>query len=498
MSYQSEHRSLVNRYFPLKALAACLLLGGVLVASPPAIAQSLSALQQQALEAVAQEDWAEAARLYQQAIETAPDRAGLYNNLGVALRQTGDTDGAIEAYRKAIELDQLFGEAYGNLAVLLLVEGQWEETIEITRQARVQGVSNPTLALYFGLASEQVGNWENAALAYDRYLRTDASAPNAYRSAIAFWQAGDGREAIRAFRRASSLDPAFGLYVSETGLALARLGATDNAIDILRELPVDWSQPRDFVVLARLAQQEDMLDLAEASILRAFQLSQQQGDAIPTSWVSDVGAIEASRGDYAAAESTLQDAIDGSAYSPDGEAVSAVDASGSPPAPLGDVPDLFDLIDRASSSEQEIAGVGTEPNELDVSQTDRDVAIASANLADTYLTQGKNGLALTASEAAIAADDSLPLAHNNRGAAQLALGELDAAGESFLTAIELQPDYWQAQRNLGIVYIQQGDREQAREYLAQAMDNAPTLDIVQQINREMVELERSTLPDEAD
>ena len=494
MSYQSGHRSLVNRYFPLKALAACLLIGGTLVASPPAIAQSLTAIQQQALEAAAQEDWPEAARLYREAIEIAPDRAGLHNNLGVALRQTGDTAGAIEAYRKAIELDQLFGEAYGNLAVLLLVEGEWEETLEITRQARVQGVSNPTLSLYFALASEQVGNWEDAALAYDRYLRTEASAPIAYRSAIAFWQAGDGKEAVRAFRRASILDPAFGLYVSETGLALARLGATDDALNILSELPVDWSQPRDFVVLARLAQQEDMLDLAEASILRAFQLSQQQGKGIPTSWVSDVGAIEASRGDYAAAESTLQDAIDGSEYSLEGEPTDRPPSTTS--APMGEVPDLFDLVDQASTSESESRSVSEESTELEVSQSDRGVAIASANLADTYLIQGKNALALTASEAAIAADDSLPLAHNNLGAAQLALGELDAAGESFLTAIELQPDYWQAQRNLGIVHIQQGDREQAREYLAQAMDNAPTLAIVQQINQEMVKLERSTFPDE--
>ena len=480
MNYRNHPRHSV-----LQKLALCFLVGGVILVAPPVRAQSLSNVQQDALRAVAAENWSEAVRLYRQAIQLSPQQASLYNNLGVAQRQLGDRAGAIESYRKALELDANFTETYGNLAVLLLLEGEWQEALEVTQQARSLGITDPTISLYFGIASEKTQNWEDAARAYDRYLKTEASAPIAYRAAISFWQAGEGRDAIRAFKRATQLDPAFALYVSETGLALAKVGANRSAIEFLTDLPTDWSNPRDFVVLARLAQQEDMLDLAEASLLRAFQLSQSQGADIPASWVSDAGTIEASKGEVEEAQGTFQNAIDGT-YRSESEATempsSASDESNSEPQ------DLFDIVARVESQQP-----AEEPEEVAVNQSDRDVAIASANLADTYLSQGNYALAFNASQAAIEADSTLPVAYNNRGAALMALGDPVAASDSFLKAIELQPDYWQAQRNLGIAYIQQGDRDRAREYLGEAMSNAPSLELVQQINDEMVTLDRSEI-----
>ncbi len=492
MRHQNRHN-----YSILGKLILCIVAGGTLVFSSPVWGQPLTNVQQDALRAVASENWSEAVRLYQKAIQLSPQQAGLYNNLGVAQRQAGDRLGAISSYRKAIELDPDFSEAYGNLAVLLLLEGEWLETLMLLNQARSLGVASPSLFLYYGIASEKSQNWEDAAQAYDRYLKTNPSATVAYRSAIAFWQSGEGREAIRAFKRAAQLDPGFGLYTSETGLALANLGANRSAIEFLKDLPTGWSQPRDFVVLARLAQQEDMLDLAEASLFRAFQLRQSQGEAIPTSWISDAGAIDAQRGDLDSAAATFQSAMDGKLPSP-WPAEQAAPASAEP-QPTAQPDTVWEPEEQSPQHELTLSQTGNQPDgdPSDVlSQTDRGVAIAAANLADTYLSQENYALALSASDAAISADATLPVAHNNRGAALLSLNELEAAKQSFEAAIELQPDYWQAQRNLGIVYIQQGDRQQAQEYLGQAMANAPTLELVQQINEEMVILDRSELKEE--
>ena len=484
-----------------KALILAFLASSGVILASPVLGQTVTGLQQDALRAVAAENWTEAVRLYQQAIRLAPKQAGLYNNLGVAQRQAGDRPGAISSYRRALELDATFGEVYGNLAVLLLLEGDWQETLVLLNQARNLGVSDPALFLYFGIASEKSENWEDAAQAYNRYLKTNPSATVAYRTAIAFWQAGEGNEAVRAFKLAASLDPAFGLYTSETGLALANLGANRGAIEFLKDLPTGWSHPRDFVVLARLAQQENMLDLAEASLFRAFQLQESRGDAVPNSWVSDAGAIEAQRGDLDSAAMTFQSAIKGQPQLSPPDVVSPPQTE--PPQSEQTVDDPAkqsqtggQALDRPTQHSLSLSQAGPPSETLPVeaiSQTDRGVAVAAANLADTYLNQEKFSLALSASEAAIAADSSLPIAHNNRGAALLSLNNIEEAKASFEAAIDLKPDYWQAQRNLGIAYIQQGDRQMAQEYLGQAMANAPTLELVQQINEEMVILDRSEL-----
>ncbi|MHC4708826.1 MAG: tetratricopeptide repeat protein, partial [Planctomycetota bacterium] len=42
---------------------------------------------------------------YHQALETAPDDAGIYCNLGICLTQQGQIDEAIEAINKTIAID---------------------------------------------------------------------------------------------------------------------------------------------------------------------------------------------------------------------------------------------------------------------------------------------------------------------------------------------------------------------------------------------------------
>ena len=49
--------------------------------------------------------FSEAAKTYRQALEIAPDDAGIYCNLGICLKQQGRIDEAIEAFNKALAVD---------------------------------------------------------------------------------------------------------------------------------------------------------------------------------------------------------------------------------------------------------------------------------------------------------------------------------------------------------------------------------------------------------
>ncbi|MEO1131939.1 MAG: hypothetical protein AAFX40_04445, partial [Cyanobacteria bacterium J06639_1] len=335
----------------------------------------------------------------------------------------------------------------------LLTTEQWQAALDVVDLASASNVFEPLLPLYRAFAREQLMQWEEAAAAYDAYVQTNPNALGYYRGAIAHWQAGDTAAAARSFQLAAKLDPAFPLYTSEAGLALAKLGVDRSAIELLSQLPPNWTQPGDFVILARLAHQQGMADMAEAAISQAL----GSGTAVPPAWVSDAGAI-----------------------------LSAA----------GRIDEATRYLERVAASEQaDEAGLTAESygQPLQVRAT-RARAIAAANLSDIYLQQEQPALALSASQNAIALDPLLPVARNNFGVAALALDRPNEAAAALEEAVVLDPEYWQAHRNLGFAYAYLGDRERARKHLQLAMDAAPSLKQVQQINQELVDLSRRELP----
>lgn len=420
--------------------------------APVFIEPALREVLQAAVDAVAREDWNAAVRLYREAIEIAPNEATLYNNLGVIERRRGNIDAAITAYRRTLELNSSFTEVYPNLAVALLATEQWQEALDTLDLADVSGVFDPLLPLYRALAHEKLRQWRQAAEAYEAYVQSEPNALGYYRAAIAHWQAGEGAAAARAFQLAARLDPAFPLYTSEAGLALAKLGVNQSAVKLLSRLPTGWTQPSDFVVLARLARQMDMDDLAETAIARAL----QSRNAVPASWASDAGVILTENGQLETASRYLNRVLE-------------------------------------SVDEDEARTVASYGNPRQVRKR-RALAIASANLAELYMQQNQPALALTAGQTARSLDPLLPVAHNNLGVAAIALNRPNEAAVALQEAVILAPEYWQAHRNLGLAYAHLGNRAKARQHLLLAMDTAPTLERVKQLNRELIQLKRRELP----
>ena len=415
----------------------------------PGQAQDLSVAEivQDAMTAAAAQDWTESADLYRQALELEPNNAGLHNNLGVVLRRQGDLNGAIEAYRRTLELDPSLDAIYVNLAIALLSNQQWQEAITVLEDAQDRAPGEASLSLYRGLALEKLQQWPAAAQAYQTYIQTEPNALGYYRLAIAHWQSGAGSESAEAFRRAARLDPQVGLYSSEAGRALAKLGITQEARAFLERLPQNWPNPADFAILARLAFRLDQLEEAESTLQRAIQLSQDPsgtgvgGGQVPASILNDAGVVSAERQDLDRAVEFLQ------------AAAASVDQPGASP---------------------------------------RTGAITYSNLADLYLTQDQVDLALAAAQEAVQRDPSLAQAHNTLAVILLRLERVPEAKASLQRATQLDADYWQAHRNLGIAHALAGEQEQATQSLLTAIDKAPSLDIVQGLNDELLKLQQIT------
>ncbi len=408
------------------------------LASDPS-ALSTTELVQSAMEATTQQDWDRAVQWYLEALEREPNNVGIYNNLGVVMRRQGDLDGAVMAYRRALELDPTLDTAVLNLIIALLSQRDWQAALETLEEVEDRFPTMATLKLYRGLAHEKLAQWPQALTAYQAYSRQQPDALGYYRLAITYWQLEEGSKAADAFRRAAQLDPNAGFYSSEAGRALAKLGVTEEAALFLERLPQEWPDPDDFIVLARLAHQLDQSERARRALDRALTTSDDPTSQDPA-WLNDAGVVSADETEYVDATQYLLTAVAQYETTPD------------PDPKLG--------------------------------------AIAYSNLADVYWSQKQLDLALAAAQKALELDSQSPQAHNTLAAILVSLELPAEAIVPLQTATDLDPTYWQAYRNLAIAYALLGDQDRAFQSLQAAIAQAPTLAIVDNLNQELVKLER--------
>lgn len=81
------------------------------------------------------------------------------------------------------------------------------------------------------------------------------------------------------------------------------------------------------------------------------------------------------------------------------------------------------------------------------------------NLGVALADAGRDNEAAASYQAAIAAHDDFPSAHNNLGSLLAARGDLEGARQQFATALQQEPDHAWASLNLGLVLVRQGKLE---------------------------------------
>jgi predicted TPR repeat methyltransferase len=148
-----------------------------------------------------------------------PGQPALFNLLGVVLARSGRGEDALEAFRRALELEPAFNEARANLASVLQENGRHLEAVRCYQELVHRGEQSPEL--YGSLAKALRG-------------------------------AGMLDDALEAGRRALKLKPAFPDALNDMGNVLNEMGRHDESIEAYEgALAINARHGRALLNLAR-------------------------------------------------------------------------------------------------------------------------------------------------------------------------------------------------------------------------------------------------------
>jgi len=171
--------------------------------------------------------YADAVTEFRKAVAAKPDSITARINLGAALSQVGDLNGAIEQFEEALRLEPGKANAHYNLAVLLSRQNKHEQAITHLRSAL--RVEENDLAARFLLAQELKNSerLDEALLEYSRVAYLLAASPQT--------ELRDGARSLDLAQRVFSATSAT-QHGAVVALALAELGRCGEAADWQRRM----------------------------------------------------------------------------------------------------------------------------------------------------------------------------------------------------------------------------------------------------------------------
>ncbi len=181
-------------------------------------------------------DSAGALAAHRRAVEVSPDLALAHVGLGNALGEAGDLDGALAAYGRALELEPETAHAYEGIGGALLAKGDLDGAIAASGRAIEldPGLVPPHVNL--GRALHRKGDHAGALASFRRHIELEpASAAAQQEFGVALAEAGDPDGALAAFRRAIELDPRQAVSHYSLGVELHRKGDIEGTIAALEK-----------------------------------------------------------------------------------------------------------------------------------------------------------------------------------------------------------------------------------------------------------------------
>ncbi len=168
-------------------------------------------IEEAGLAALKDADYQRAIELYQRAI-AINDKAGSWNNLGVAYERLGRISDSLNAYRRATELNPFQPLYWRNLGSIYQKLGNFDDALDAYRRAAKLAPSEkeyqtPFTELAVHLARASIwGNRQRALKLYRQVVEIDDSDPEVWDQLGAVCEAtGHAEEAQKAFAKAAAL-----------------------------------------------------------------------------------------------------------------------------------------------------------------------------------------------------------------------------------------------------------------------------------------------------
>lgn len=173
------------------------------------------------------------------------------NDLGTALIRLGEHEAAERAYEKALELRPDFYKPLNNLGNLLLERGEAAAAVDRLRRATALAPDQPRVWMNLGNALVTAGlDPHEAVSAYERSVELAPTWKALHNLGAVLARLGRADEAVKAFEKATALDPsALGTSIS-LAETLTACGRREEAAAVFRD--VARRIPENPVVMANL------------------------------------------------------------------------------------------------------------------------------------------------------------------------------------------------------------------------------------------------------
>ncbi|MBV9008617.1 MAG: tetratricopeptide repeat protein [Verrucomicrobia bacterium] len=200
--------------------------------------------------------WRDSETLWRHTLAVTTDNDVALNNLGLALQDRGDLDGALANFR----------------AALAVLESHTAVPYHLARAFVLNNIGNNYA---------RRGRWTEAMTEYRRSLSSRPDFANAHVNlANAFAQQGDWAAALAEYKEALRLQPADADAQRRAGIAAARLGRADDAITYFkRAIAIDPQLSDAAVELGNILAGEGRLDEALREYQRAVAADERNADA---------------------------------------------------------------------------------------------------------------------------------------------------------------------------------------------------------------------------
>jgi len=133
-------------------------------------------------------------------LETEPDNANVYNNMGVAYSNTGDFEHSENCFVRAIELDPELAQAYINLSDLYYKNGDIASAVGTLQRGSYELQDNLAIAHLLARVYIEDQRWDDAIVELERVLDGEPDNYDAYYDlGHVYFELGDYETAIDNF-----------------------------------------------------------------------------------------------------------------------------------------------------------------------------------------------------------------------------------------------------------------------------------------------------------
>ncbi|MBM3262105.1 MAG: tetratricopeptide repeat protein [candidate division Zixibacteria bacterium] len=179
---------------------------------------------------------------FKRALTEDPSLAEAYLYIGNLRVREDRLQDAIEAYKSAVRADSLFVEAYNNLGSIYAETGQFEQSMTAYRQALALDDRFFDARTNLGLLYAEAGRLDEAVAEYTKVIRAEAGVAEAHNNlAMIYLQQGRFEEAITQSKKAIGLRKNFPEAYNNLGLAYGQRASIDDVVDIWRTFTARWA-----------------------------------------------------------------------------------------------------------------------------------------------------------------------------------------------------------------------------------------------------------------